>query len=141
MDIAQLREKLSAVGAAVPAPPTVAHEWEVSLQLKLHADILDLLSIWDGEGLHGIEMYPFEGSGTTVLTETLRLRRDLGLAQRFVILAEPEGGPIIIDNDDGRVAWCGLHNVALLSEAIPADAEVWASPLEFLDYLIGLSDD
>lgn len=109
---------------------------EESLKIKLPDDFKLISTFYSGGSLGGISHYEISLSGDSVLTETLRLRESIGLLHKYVVIAEPASGLIVLNVDNDNVIWCDSTDAGNLNTDSCNNPDVWKSYADFFTYLL-----
>ena len=144
--VQQLKESYSSICGfeAVGVGAEVIVEVEFQLGLRLPVDFTEIARFYSGDLLGSIEHHAISvsGSANTIVAETLRLRKAVGLPTRFVVMAEPPESLIVMDALSSEVIWCDafdVHNLATGNKL--HKPQVWRSYSEFFEHLLGEEKD
>lgn len=135
----QQQESYSSFCGLHPVAAAEMDEIERMLGLRLPVDFKEITRFYSGDLLGTTEHHHISASGSenTIVAETLRIRKAVGLPTRFVVIAEPPESVIVMDASNSEVIWCDacdIHNLAAgnkLHKPI-----VWQSYSDFFDSLL-----
>jgi hypothetical protein len=148
-DINALRKTYVRIASVSPVRETVLDQIEKYLAIKLPSDFRNIAAFFSGDLLGGIDHYEIAlgESGHTVVEETVRLRKAIGLPQRFLALAEPPESFIALETQENsnslsRVIWCDAVEAPLLGkETLQGKPEIWNSYSDFFSYLLDREEE
>lgn len=112
---------------------------ENELQIKLPNDFCEIASFYSGGMIGGKDIYSFVGTDpTSMIGETLRIRKAVGLPSRFVVIAEHDMSIIVMDTENTpSIIWLDSVEITKLAEqdfiSIP---DVWEGFSDFFSYLV-----
>lgn len=95
------------------APDEIA-DIEKTLSVSLPEDMKYIASFYDGDALGDIDSLRFFGKGGSIVGETLRMRKNAALPERYVVIAKPPESVVLLDTQGApAVIWLDLDgNVA-----------------------------
>ena len=113
IDIKSLKKRYEDIYGIEVCAVEVMGSIEKELDIKLPNDFKEIASFYSGGLVGGISHYDIavsEGTSTMV-QETLRIRKAAGVNNNFVVLAEPSGS-LIVMNVSGvpGVLWCDAND-------------------------------
>ncbi|WP_424236963.1 SMI1/KNR4 family protein [Bhargavaea ginsengi] len=112
---------------------------ENNLDIKLPDDFKEIAQFYSGGLLGGISHFSIsDEDDPTIAGETLRLRQQIGLPRKYVVLAEPPSSLIVMDTaGTPAVIWVDATDAEHLGKralAIPPDE--WATYRDFFEALL-----
>ena len=104
-----------------------------------------MAKFYSGGFLGGISHHEIAsvGEATNIVQETLRLRESIGLAESYVVIAEPSESLFVL-NTKGKptVIWCdAVEAKNINSGSFSNEPDTWESYGEFFEYLLGEEED
>ncbi len=142
-NIQKLKERYTSIYGSEPVSTETLKTIEDKLGVELPADFKEIASFYSGGLLGGISHHAIaaEGAATNIVEETLRIRKAIGLADRFVVLAQPSESLIVlcVDKGDGssEVIWCDAVEAKNLNSYNFMNApDIWDSYMEFFSHLL-----
>ncbi len=119
-----------------PCDECAIEQIEKTLGIKLPNDFKLISDFYSGGSLGGISHYDISSTEYSILTETLRLRNSIGLLHKYVVIAEPASGLIVLNVDNNNVIWCDATDAENLNTDSCNNPDVWNSYAAFFDYLL-----
>ncbi|WP_291581508.1 SMI1/KNR4 family protein [Clostridium sp. UBA6640] len=120
-------------------------EIEKKLDVKLPEDFREIAMFYSGGYLGGISNYSFsdKDGSSNVIEETNRLRKNINLPLRFIVLAEPPESIIVMDTENTpAIIWCDSIEVSKLEDkSFISKPDEWKSYLEYFNQLIEDEED
>lgn len=83
-----------------------------------------------------------KGPEDNIVIETLRLRKSIGLNNRYIVIAEPAESLIVLNIESSEVIWCynlDVHNINNGNYLVTPDR--WENYLSFFKYLLDEEDE
>ncbi len=135
-----LKEKYVSFYGVEACPPGEVLEIEKKLNVTLPTDFKEISRFYSGGLLGGISHFSIASGDEefNVVSETLRLRRAVGLNSKYVALAEPAGSLILLNVSQGPgVVWCDALDIDGLEVVDFSNfIEAWDSYELFFQYLL-----
>jgi len=136
----EAKEKYVSFYMVEPCSPASILDIEENLIIGLPEDFKSISKFYSGGLLGGISHFSI-GSGDdefNVVSETLRLRRAIGLSNEYVALAEPAGSLIVLNVLHApAVLWCDALDVGSLGAAGFSNfVDTWNTYEDFFLYLL-----
>lgn len=123
----------------------VLSEIEKSLNVKLPSDFCEIASFYSGGYLGGISNYSFSNNdgSTNIIEETIRLRDNINLPLRYVVLAKPPESIIVMDTENvPSIIWCDAVEVTKLNDkSFISKPNEWNRYTEYFAQLIEDEED
>lgn len=144
MDIEALRRRLGEYFIEEGASESTLSELEQLLGVSLPDSFRSVSLFFDGGVLGGVELYRVrtDANEVNVYSETVRLRRAIGLPEKFIVLGEPPAALLVLDCSDGTVVYCDATDAELLGSDIGLwDPDTWGSYQYFIENLAILEDE
>lgn len=120
-------------------------EIEKKLDVKLPEDFREIAMFYSGGYLGGISNYSFsdKDGSSNVIEETNRLRKNINLPLRFIVLAEPPESIIVMDTENTpAIIWCDSIEVSKLEDkSFISKPDEWKGYLEYFNQLIEYEED
>ena len=110
---------------------------QAKLNVYLPDDFCEIASFCNGGLFRDHSFANFNGC-TNIIDETIRLRKTVNLPLRFVVLAEPDEGLIVMDTENTpSIIWCDATEVSKLDvKSFVSKPDEWNTYAEFFAYLI-----
>ena len=110
---------------------------QTRLDVHLPDDFCEIALFCNG-GLFRDHSYSNFNGCTNIIDETIRLRKVVNLPLRFVVLAEPDEGLIVMDTENTpSIIWCDATEVSKLdAKSFISKPDEWNTYAEFFEYLI-----
>ncbi len=145
IDINSLKQRYDAIYGSEPCGDGVISEIETNLDVQLPSDFKRVSDFYSGGFLGGISHHEIAGTGeaTNIVRETLRLRESIGLAENYVVVAEPSESLIVL-NTKGKptVIWCDAVEAKNINAgSFSNKPDTWESYGEFFEYLLDEEED
>lgn len=145
IEIEELKERFLQLQESDGIGELDLNEIERTLDIKLPLDFRQIAMFYSGGYLGGISNYSFSNkdNSTNIIEETNRLRRDINLPQRFVVLAEPSESIIVMDTENTpSIIWCDSVEVDKLdNKSFIIKPDEWNSYSEYFGQLIEDEED
>jgi hypothetical protein len=128
--------------ALYPLEGTSAIELKIienKLDIKLPDDFKEIAQFYSGGLLGGISHFSISDEADPTITgETLRLRQQIGLLHKYVVLAEPPSSLIVMDTaGTPAVLWVDATDAEHLGKrALATPPDEWASYRDFFESLL-----
>jgi len=143
--IEKLRERFLQLQESDGISELDLNEIEEKLEVKLPLDFRQISMFYSGGYLGGISNYSFsnDGNSLNIIDETNRLRREIRLPKRFIVLAEPPESIIVMDTENiPSIIWCDSVEVDKLeNKSFITKPDEWNSYLEYFGQLIEDEED
>jgi hypothetical protein len=137
----ELKRRYEALYGCEPAPPNVIEELEFRLKVRLPNDFKAIATFFAGGYVGGKSLHSISstGSGTSIVSETERLRKAINLPEQMVVLAEPAASLIVMEcQGSGRVLWIDAPDAPRLSDLSSLRSpQIWESYSSFFEELVG----
>lgn len=145
VNIGSLEKRYGAIYGSEPCGDGVIVEIEAILGIQLPDDFKEVANFYSGGFLGGISHHEIAniGEATNIVQETIRLRESVGLAENYVVIAEPSESLIVL-NIKGKpaVIWCdAVEAKSINSRIFNNEPDTWESYGEFFDYLLDEEED
>lgn len=117
---------------------------EHDLQVKLSNDFSEIASFYSGGSIGGIDLHSFLFTDSTnIIGETLRIRKAVGLPNRFVVIAEHDMSIFVMDTENiPSIIWLDSVEITKLDEQdFISKPDVWGCFLDFFHYLLDEEED
>lgn len=112
---------------------------EHELQIKLPKDFCEISSFYSGGIIGGKDIHSFLFTDpTNIIGETLRIRKAVGLPNRFVIIAENDMSIIVMEIEHTpSIIWLDSVEITKLDEQdFISKPDVWKGFSDFFCYLL-----
>ena len=144
-EIEELRERFLQLQESDGISELDLNKIEEKLEVKLPLDFRKISMFYSGGYLGGISNYSFidDGNNFNIVDETIRLRREIGLPKRFIVLAEPPESIIVMDTENVQsIIWCDSVEVDKLeNKSFITKPDEWNSYSEYFGQLIEDEED
>ncbi|MGH6951178.1 MAG: hypothetical protein ACREH4_09910 [Vitreimonas sp.] len=136
--MSSLQSRYEALTGSNPIAPAFLRRLETELGVSLPASFVAAAAFFDGTGMALPPLHPMDGGASgNVLAETQRLRGAVNLPRRFLVLAEPSEGLVVLDCEGGQVIWCDASDVPGLEDGrFARQSDTWAQFSDFVEYLV-----
>jgi hypothetical protein len=111
---------------------------EGELGVALPRAFVAVLGFFNGSGIAVLPLHAIASNpATNVISETLRLRVQIGLPQQFVVLGEPPESILLLDCEEGGVVWCDAIDAPRLGkEPLRVTPKRWVDFFAFVAHLL-----
>ena len=113
---------------------------ERTLDVILPEDFCAIASFYSGGYLGGISNYSFsdDDGSNNIIQETIRLRKEINLSLRYIVLAEPAESLIVMDTQNvPSIIWCDAVEVKKLDDkSFISKPDEWNNYIEYFAHLI-----
>lgn len=141
----ELNERYSNLYPSDGIDEGILNEIEDILKITLPKDFCQISDFYSGGLLGGISIFAVahQGISPNIVEETLRLRNEINLPSRYVVLAEPPESLIVMDTEKTpSVIWCDATDAERISNmSFITEPQTWDCYLEFFTKLLEDEED